>query len=220
MDLTTLQAVLTAIDVPADTAVFEPSIKQISLESNMNVFYSFLSHSLYFDTTNQLLLLKEHYYKLVSSKFKSAQRISAGNYTISPDEIGQYAVQETILLTKFRNPRVGDLAFTVSSSANTFVAAATITAIDLAAGTMTLSSDLSLTNNTLCYASGADLQIVAGSIVPIENGDTVQSLISRDSILILRRPLSSNLFDEVVSTTAIESIMLNRYTNDSSLFVR
>jgi hypothetical protein len=85
---------------------------------------------------------------------------------------------------------------------------------------MVLSSDLSLSGNLLCYADGDSLEIDAGSIVAIEDDETSSSLLSNDSILVVRKPVTELDFDTVVSFQSIESFIFNRYVTNESILLR
>jgi hypothetical protein len=219
MDLTTMSAALASAGIPADTQVFEPSLKAITLESDANIDYSFLSKSLYFDTTNELLLVKEHYFRLASGQFFKVERTSALNYKASKDLGDSYSSITSPIFRKFRAPKVGDIAYTVSGAPLAISATATITSFDRNTGEMVLSSDLSLSGEILCYADGDSLELDSGSIVAIEAEENVSSFLENDSILILRRPITALDFDTVVSFETIESFVFNRYvTNESMLY--
>jgi hypothetical protein len=220
MDLTTLTDALASAGITEDAEVFEPLLKSISLSNDGGIEYDFLSKSVYFDTTNELLRIKEYVFKLGSSEFFRAERTSASNYRIYRDNEGRFSARMSILFKKIRDPRVGDIAFTVSASAGSLVASANITDVDLNAGTIETSSDLSLSGNILCYADGTSLEINSGSIVAIEAEETVTTLMGKDAILIVRKPVSSNDFDSIFTFESIESLIFKRYTTTDTLLKR
>lgn len=220
MDLTTLSQALTSCGIAADTETFEPNLASISLSNDGGIQYSFLSQSLYFDTTNELLRVKEYFFKLASGEFFSAERTSDSNYKILRDGEGSYSLRMSAIFKKFRDPRVGDVAFTVSGVPGTFVAAANIVAVDLNAGTIETDSDLDISGKRLCYADGSSLEIDSGSIVASEADETVTSFISSDAILVVRKPVSSNDFDYLFSFDSIESLLFKRYTTSEALLHR
>jgi hypothetical protein len=220
MDLTTLTDALASAGISEDTEVFQFGLKSISLETDGNIDYSFLSKSLYFDTTNELLKIKEYFFKLASGQFFRAERTSASNYRIHKDLDGSFTVLSSSIFKKFRTPKVGDIAYTVSGAPLSIVATATITSIDTNNGTMVLSSDLSLSGNLLCYADGDSLEIDAGSIAAIEGDETSSSLLGNDSLLVVRKPVTELDFDTVVSFQSIESFIFNRYVTNESILLR
>ena len=220
MDATTLSAALTSAGIAADTGVFEPLLKSISLETDGNIDYNFMSQKLYFDTTNELLKIKEFYFKLASSEFYSAERTSASNYRILRDGDGSFSRTVSPMFRKFREPKVGDIVFTVSGAPLAFVAGATISSININNGTMVLSSDLSLTGNILCYADGGSLELSGGSIDAIEGDEEVSTFLGVGSVLVVRKPVSELDFETVVSFQSIESFVFNRYVTASSRLLR
>jgi hypothetical protein len=212
-------AALASAGITTDEEIFDQNLISLSLEDNANLVYGFLSQGLTFDTTNELVKVKEYFFKVASSPFYKATRLSAGSYKIDKDLEGSFSKRVSPLFRKFRNPKPGDIVFSVSIATGNFVQATSITQLDVFEGTMTLEDDIDLSSGRLCYADGEELEIVSGAIEPKTAGDSATSFIGKDSILILRRPVTANPYETVISFENIESLLFRRYNSTESLLL-
>jgi hypothetical protein len=220
MDNSTMIAALTSAGIPADTEVFENNLTSLTLESNGNLVYNFLSQGLRFDTTNDLVLVKEYFFKLASSEFYRVSRVSSGQYVAQKDLEGRYSARVSPIFKKFRSPKSGDIAFT-TSAAGVFQAAASISSFNELTGEMVLSSDLDISaGRRFCYADGSSLKIEGGSIVALNAGESVSSFLSQDSILIVRKPVTDSTSDVILSFKSVEGFVFRRYNTVESLLQR
>lgn len=210
MNALTLEKMLLVLDIEANQWTTDSQLYTISMTTDGTHHYDPLSQRLYFDLTNQLLKIKYFTPILVSSYFWKAKKTAASTFEITPDIFGNYSVKMINQFDQFRNPKIGDIAFTVDANGN-FVEARTITNIE---GTvMTLSSDIDVTNKKLCYASGVVLTLSLGTIVPKTAGQFLESFDGKDALLVLKRPTTNNIADIYISTPDIEGFGLRRFNS-------
>lgn len=217
MNSTTLGHMLTSMGITANAWISNENIQVVNLQNDGNFHYDYFSHLIRFDTTNQLLKIKYYQPDVVSSKFYGFEKLASASFRIIPNPFGNYSFQQLMHFKAFRNPRVGDIVFTVDSS-NDFVAATTIT--NISSGVITTAADLDTTGRTLCYASGVVLSISGGSIQANDAGAFLESFMDNDSILVLRRPLTSYTADEYISVENIEGFSMKRFSGLSHYLFR
>jgi len=212
MDKTTLIAALQSAGIPADTWTSKKELFVVNLQTDGNNYHDFMTQMIYFDTTHELLRIKEYISGIVSSKFFRIEKSGNSTYKASPDGFGYYGLKEVLFFQQFRNPLVGDIFFTVDSN-NTFVEAAYITAIN--GNLITLDSDLDIEGYTVGYASGKALTISnLGQIAPKEIGNLVEIYLNDSTLLLYKRPLTGSITDIYISTKNIEGFEFRQYKTD------
>lgn len=217
MNSTTLGHMLTSIGITANAWVSNENLEVVNLQNDGNFHYDYFSHMIRFDTTNQLLRIKYFYPEVVSSKFFGFEKLGTASFRIIPNNFGNYSFKQLKHFEAFRNPRVGDIVFTVDSS-NQFVAATTISSIS--SDVITTAADLVTTNRTLCYASGLTLSLSGGNIQANDAGAFLESFLDDDSVLILRRPVTSYTADEYISVENIEGFSMKGFSELSHYLFR
>jgi hypothetical protein len=221
MTTATLNSMLVSLDIPVRTWTNDPKLLSISLENGGNYYHDYFSHLMYFDIDavtagNDKKLLKIKYYKpvLVSSPFHKYEKLSSKTFKIEPDIFGSYSIPLIKDFKQFRNPKVGDIVYTISAS-NDLVAATTIESIS--GSTIVLVADLDISGKKLCYASGI---VLNSSLATLNANEFVESFLDNDSILILKRPLTTYTVDEYISISNIEGFSLRRFGNISNFLYR
>lgn len=212
MNKTTLIAALQSAGITAGSWTSKKELSVINLESDANHYHDFLTQMIYFDTTNEILRIKEYVSSIASSKFFKINKTGNSTYKMFPDGFGYYGVKEVVQMKQFRNPTVGDIFFTVDSS-NTFVEAEYITAIS--GDVITLASDLDLDGYTAAYASGKTFEISnLGQIAPRISGQLQERFLESSTVLLSKKPITDNVTDVYVSTTNIEGFEFRQYRID------
>lgn len=107
MDKTTMQAVLMSLNINSDTWIFDRDLNYIILENDGNHYHDYHKEFLYFDTTNDLLLIKAYEAKLISSRFVNITKIETGKYWAHPNKYGEVG-QQYGSFPKFRSAMIGD----------------------------------------------------------------------------------------------------------------
>jgi hypothetical protein len=210
MNRTTLIAALNSAGITANQWTSDPNLISISLESDGNQYVNFLDQLLYFDTRAgyEMLKVKYYAYSQVSSEFIDYEKLSSATFKVRPDKHGKYGKKYSSHLKMFRNPKVGDIVYTVDSS-NDYIEGRTITSFD--GSTMVLNSDINVSGRTLCYASGDVLQLSGGSITTVKLGEYIESVFDDDKILIYKKPRTQYNADIYIATTSIESLVFRRF---------
>jgi hypothetical protein len=217
MDKNTLIAALASGNIAPDSWISVPELLYVSLSTDANQYHNFLSQLLHFDTTNEILKIKEYYYTLVGCRFSSYEKIGESQFRLGRSEIGNYGLSEVKDLGQMREPIVGDFVYTVTSSEQVSEIA---TLVSFSNGVMTLSADLDVTDKKLCYAQGDKLKLLAGSLSPKREGDRLELFLSRSSILILKRPMSGYEADVYVSTLEIEGFSYRRFGTSEDFIIK
>jgi len=208
MTSTTLGHMLTAIGITANEPTSNPTLHVVNLQSDGNFYYDYFTHRIHFDLTDHLLRIKYYNAVLVSSIFNNFTKISNSTYSAEPNIFGSYSSKVIKVLNPFREPKIGDIIYTIDSS-NEISEVSKITSIS--GKVITSADDLDTDGLRLCYASGISLDISGSSIEAIKAGEYLESFLGNDGILILRRPLTENTVDEYVSGENIEGFSLRRF---------
>jgi len=206
MENSTMTNMLVAMDIASDSWISTDRIHTINLTTDGNHYHNYYEQLLYFDTAG-IIKVKYYNYGLAATKFYNAVAVDLRNFEIKHNFLTYYGLDEVKTLLKFRNPKYGDIAFTIDS-AGAFVAAANITAIS--PQTMTVDADLDLTGNRLCYADGSLLVISGGIIIPKRAGSFIEGLKDESQIL-YREPKTIYTADEYLFIDNVNGMSLNRY---------
>jgi hypothetical protein len=216
MNATTLGHMLTSLGITANEFISNTNIHSINLQNDGNFYYDYFSHLIKFDTTNLMLLVKYYRPSLVSSILKDAERVSSAVYRLKADQFGLYGRRSLLAFDTFRNPRVGDLLYTIDENKEI----SDITTIQtISADIITTAADISISGKELCYASGAALEISGGSIQASRQGEFIESFLDNDSIILLRRPNTVFTTDEYISIENIEGFSLRRFNPITNFLV-
>jgi len=209
MDKTTMLAMLESLSISTNTWLTDKSIFIIGITSDGNFHNDFFSERLNFDTVNDLVRVKFYSYKLGTSQFFKAEQVTVNSFKASRDELGHYGKYLPIneKLGRMRNPAIGDIVYTVNASGD-FVAAVYISSID--GTTLTLSGNLTIGTNRVCYADGSIIKIQGGLLESIKDGSYLEELTDMTSIL-YREALTIYNTDLYLDFNNINSFSLVRY---------
>jgi len=207
MEINTLINMLTSMDIASDDWVTSDRIHTINLTTDGNHYNNYYEQRLYFDTTAGVIKIKYYNFILVSSKFLNVTEVDTTHFTMKPNDYAYYGKDEIETLAKFRNPKAGDIAYTIDSAGT--VVAATITGIT--ASSITVDTALSLTGKTLCYANGGLLEISGGIIVGKRDLSTVEDILDNPAHILYRQPKTIYTADEYLFLDNVNGMSLNRY---------
>jgi hypothetical protein len=221
MTTATLNSMLVSLNIPVRTWTNDPKVLSLSLENGGNYYHDYFSHLIYFDIhatqpQNDKKLLKVKYYRpsIVSSPFYKYEKLSSKTFKIEADIFDSYSIPLIKDFKQFRNPKIGDIVYTIDAS-NDLVASTTIESIT--GTTMVLTADLDVSNKRLCYASGI---VLNSSLATLNVNEFVEPFLGNDSILILKRPMTTYTVDEYISISNIEGFSLRRFGTISNFLYR
>jgi hypothetical protein len=212
MDKTTLIAALSSMGILANQPTSNIDLKVINTQNDGNHFHDFFTEMLFFDTNNEILKIKYFASLIVGSKFYKFEKTGDSSFRIFPDNFGKYSVNSIKTFSQMRNPKIGDIVYTVDED-NQFVSATYITSIDLFTGNIQTQADLDIQGNSLCYANGALLHLIIGQIQSKKGSEYLTPFLDDDSVLILKRPKSDYTADTYISTENIEGFEFRRFNS-------
>ena len=209
MNNVTMQNMLISLGIPQNTWVSNKDIFMISLTSNGNFYNDYFGTRINFNTTNELLRVKNYKFKLASGEFDKIEQVAADTLKATADINSQYAkytkLNETI--PRLRNPKVGDIVYTVNSS-NVIVATALIT--EILGGTITLDANLTIGSNRVAFADGSLIEVVGGNLQTKAVGSFLEEY-PDFTTMIYREQTTTNITDEYIDFGKINGFSLNRY---------
>jgi hypothetical protein len=209
MNKITMQKMLLSLNISENTWVSNKDIFAINLANNGNFHNDFYSIRLNFNTTNEILRVKNYRFKLVSGEFDKVEQLTSNSLKIVSDITSQFAKYTKLneRLLRVRNPKIGDIVYTVNSS-NSIVAITTITEITY--NSITLANNISIGTNRVCYADGSLLNIVSGGLQAKLSSAFIEEHPDLTTLL-YREPLTTNITDEYIDFDKINGFSLNRY---------
>jgi len=207
----TLVILAEAMGLDTDEWISDSDIIAINLGNDGIQQYDQFTQDLYIDSEG---ILKVKYYasSIVSSVFKNIEIISDTTLNAKTDIFGNYGV--TIRgFNPFRNPKVGDIVYTIKSDGSVFQSTF-ITAIS--GNTLELNGALDFDQaEKICYASGNLFNV---DLTLKDTNDKTLTPFDDNAFILYKRPLSLNPADIYISAQHITGFSMRRGKDITELY--
>lgn len=221
MNKTTLISALKVLDIPENTWTVNYDLLQVNFSCDGNFYYNFLSELIKFDTVNEIFYIK--YYKTdpISSEFFKSKKVDTKKFKVETNLLNEYSLAKTTLLPKFRDPRVGDVVYTVDQN-GAFAYAVEIESMK--DNVLTLSEDITVpAGGSLCYGSGVYLEAIGGQLFAKDPNTAldISSITGSTNVVLsfagdrrfqyVMKPQTLHSADFMMTTKFIDSFLLRRH---------